>query len=332
MEGDFDIAFEYICHPSEADCPIDDASRSGTATVSITSADLCPSTVVDVGLSGTLASYEDAGFAIPRAAFTVGQTTHFLAETESSDAEIIATSILTIQHELSGAVTLLYDADTNFSLAGANVVIDAATGNPNTATFSFDIAEALFVVPRFSSDTFTISATLDVDFDGFALLMKRAATETKSNGNSIELLQAPAGGAQPVDSSTQLEIGSNAVDEGAVANNGVVVQETDAANSSLVYVVVGVLAVVGILIIGAVVYLRRSSKKGAQQIAIQPQVQMQQVPQQYITPQQQQQQQVQMQAMQQMQMPVQQMQMQMPAQQQQMPMQQQQMVAMPMQG
>ena len=330
LDGDFSIAVEYICQASEAACPLDDATRTGSVSVSVESANVCPATVADVGLTGTLASYEDAALSISKTAFIVGQTSHFLATSVSSDAAITSTSILTIRHELSGVFTLLYDLGTVFSLAGANVVINAATGNPNTATFAFDVDAAVFVVPRFESDTFTISATLDVDFDGFALLMKRTVTETQAVDKSIGLLQYEQPTAQAIDSSVQLAIKSNAVEEGA--GNKVVVQDEAAINPTVIYAIIGVCAVVGMLVIGAVVYMRRSSKaKGQQvaitpqQVAIQPQVQMQQVPAQYIQPTQQ----VHMQQMPVQQMPVQQM----PVQQmsmQQIPMQQVHMQAVPM--
>jgi hypothetical protein len=74
-------------------CPLD-ANRDVNIEISANSEDFCTAVNVNIDLTGTLKSYQDAARATPKDAFLLGQTSFFRAQVQSPKATLKETKIL----------------------------------------------------------------------------------------------------------------------------------------------------------------------------------------------------------------------------------------------
>merc|ERR1712096_245618 len=150
-------------------------------------------------------------------------------------------------------------------------------GNPNNKHFHFKLDPYHFPVNRFENKPFTVRCTIEVTFDGIDTTSTPAPGGKKTitvdhnmeQGDLVHLLQS----ADRQEFSTAADFGIQAATESETQEDGQedTEQETQAQavildgkeDSMLIYVVIGVCAVLALLIGGLVMYLRRAGKAKA---------------------------------------------------------------------
>jgi hypothetical protein len=84
LDGDYKLTYTKICAPSQNNnCPLQDKDRAAFIAYSLQSENFCAEISVEVGLTGSIGVFEDAGYTKPRTAFIVGTRAYFLVKVES---------------------------------------------------------------------------------------------------------------------------------------------------------------------------------------------------------------------------------------------------------
>jgi len=85
LDGDYKMEWKRMCDSSLTDamCPISNNNLTASANFKLKSEDFCAEIRVDVGLIGSLASYEDSQFLLTRNSWTVGRRAYFLVKANS---------------------------------------------------------------------------------------------------------------------------------------------------------------------------------------------------------------------------------------------------------
>jgi histidyl-tRNA synthetase len=103
------MTFKLQCHPSisnPVNCPMD---TNVNIEISANSEDFCTAVNVNIDLTGTLKSYQDAARANPKDAFLLGQTSFFRAQVQIPKATLKETKIVRVQWEQGNATKVLFD-------------------------------------------------------------------------------------------------------------------------------------------------------------------------------------------------------------------------------
>jgi fibro-slime domain-containing protein len=82
LDGAYRMNWTVAC-PNLTNCPVDPTTNSTGIDFTLQSEDFCAEITVEVGLTGTLLSYNDATFTTERTAFVVGQTSFYLVSVNS---------------------------------------------------------------------------------------------------------------------------------------------------------------------------------------------------------------------------------------------------------
>jgi len=170
--GNWILGFTVTCEPiitAAGHCPLSFVSGSYQYHVDIpfhlTTEHFCPVVFADVGLTASLASFQDHAHLISKTDFLNDATAYFVASVFSPQATIVETKLHTVK---VGAQTLYSDIPAvinsgfipeNFPRSPPNPSL-----HPTQSWFSFVLTTGFFPVPVDGSAPFSIDVVLDVTF------------------------------------------------------------------------------------------------------------------------------------------------------------------------
>jgi hypothetical protein len=186
--GTYKMTLKLQCHPSisnPVNCPLD-ANRDVNIEISANSEDFCTAVNVNIDLSGTLKSYQDAAYATPKDAFLLGQTSFFRAQVQSPKATLKETKIVRVQWEQGNATKVLFD---NYAITSEGTTEKFVLGveGATTADFKFDLEKAYMDIPVDSNQDFKVSALLQVKYQAID-----GTTVTSYSDSSFSLMDLKA--------------------------------------------------------------------------------------------------------------------------------------------
>jgi len=83
LDGNYKLTYTKACSPSQTNCPLQEADKPAFVAYSLISENFCAEVTVEVGLTGSVGVFEDAGYSKTRTAFIVGARAYFLVKVES---------------------------------------------------------------------------------------------------------------------------------------------------------------------------------------------------------------------------------------------------------
>jgi len=155
--GAYTVAFKVACTNSICE------NQDSTFTLTIDSEDFCATTTIDIGLTGSMASYSDSSYAVTKTLFSFGQNAYFKLLATSSQVSLVGSRIQRVQWEQGATTKLLYS---DYLITGDGVT-EGFTLGPNTtnsATFYFGLDPAWMPVPLETTRTFNVSAIISVTY------------------------------------------------------------------------------------------------------------------------------------------------------------------------
>jgi len=172
LDGAYWFGFNIGCQASFGNnCPLPLGSNTGIIEFNLTSEYFCPQVIETVDLSGTMNSFSDNTYTIPKFNFITNQTVYFLATVNSNAATIISTVVDTATIIFTnGSSFLLYSGGTDTAFGTQiNCVVTNNALSPETDTITFYLLDSLFAPIDFqNSETFTLEVTLTVTFSNTA--------------------------------------------------------------------------------------------------------------------------------------------------------------------
>jgi len=187
LDGEYWFGFNYGCQASfGTNCPLPLGSNTGIIEFNLTSEYFCPQVIETVDLSGTMNSYSDNTYTIPKFNFITNQTVYFLATVSSNAATITSTVVDTATIIFTnGSSFLLYSGGTDTAFGTQiNCVVTNNALSSETDTITFYLLDSLFAPIDFqNSETFTLEVTLTVTFFNTA---KRSIETTTSQQYSYQ--------------------------------------------------------------------------------------------------------------------------------------------------
>jgi hypothetical protein len=159
------MTLKLQCHPSISNpinCPLD-ANRDVNIEISANSEDFCTAVNVNIDLTGTLKSYQDATHTVVKDAFLLGQTSFFQAAVQSPKASLKETKIIRVQWDQGNLTKVLYD---NSAITPEGTIEKFVLGASaaTTADFKFDLDKAYMNIPEDGNQDFAVSALLQVKY------------------------------------------------------------------------------------------------------------------------------------------------------------------------
>jgi hypothetical protein len=144
--GEYSVQFGAACRQGDVDCPLQDGGRTQTVTFSVSSSDHCPQLAETIGLSLSIASFEDAALSVPKRDFVEGQTMHFRVLFSAPQATLASSTIarLSAVRSCDGTSVALFENGAATSQGSAVSV--ATTGGVTSAAFSFVASSTLACV------------------------------------------------------------------------------------------------------------------------------------------------------------------------------------------
>jgi hypothetical protein len=163
--GTYKMTLKLQCHPSISNpinCPLD-ANRDVNIEISANSEDFCTAVNVNIDLTGTLKSYQDATHTVVKDAFLLGQTSFFQAAVQSPKASLKETKIIRVQWDQGNLTKVLYD---NSAITPEGTIEKFVLGASaaTTADFKFDLEKAYMIIPEDGNQDFAVSALLQVKY------------------------------------------------------------------------------------------------------------------------------------------------------------------------
>jgi hypothetical protein len=180
LDGDYSLAYTKICSTAEPNCPLQEKDKKASIGYSLISENFCAEVTVEVGLTGTLAVFEDKDYIKPRTAYIVGTRAYFLVRVESdlnkvgspdvvqfSDTKLVTVSVrregekIPIRLIEKTKVVIFLDVDTDPKAA---IAIDDRTDGKQVG-FNFVFSKELSSLLKANSKTtFTIAAEVQVTY------------------------------------------------------------------------------------------------------------------------------------------------------------------------
>jgi len=198
------LAWSTICATgtSSSNCPLVDSDKPNSVNFNLKSENFCAEVTVEVGLTGTLASFEDSGLSVVRTAYVVGRRAYFLVKVNSelnpapyadSTAVVKFTDVklssVTIRPEGASPIRVWEKfAKATFAVEDDPVVdiiaVDRTPVNEVAFNFLFTSKLAALLQPN-SVQKFTIGAEVQVVYSSGAKKRDVSQTPAPSSTESI---------------------------------------------------------------------------------------------------------------------------------------------------
>jgi len=199
LDGEYTMNWTRSCIPSLS-CPSNNATNF--AKFILTSEDFCAEIEVEVGLSGTLISYEDSNFQKARTQWTVGSTVYFKVNVNSdlnpnpySEAtaviKFLKTKLITvhIRNNLNSSIPLrLFEfgnpASFDPSVDPKVNIKEISQTAGNEVGFSFQFTNELYQQLTTNNQPYTVGAEVQVTYDN-KNVKKRALLQNQGDGSEL---------------------------------------------------------------------------------------------------------------------------------------------------
>ena len=151
----------FGCQPSRSQaCPIDDNTMYASLTFTLDSGNFCSQIVETIDAIGTMSTYKDSSYTVPKGDFLNGQTAYFKTFVSSSEASITETNIEDINLLLAGNIVKpLYGHGVHTTDGTVVNLIVSTDSTDGSNTFSLQIHDIVF---ELDPDEI-ISASLEVN-------------------------------------------------------------------------------------------------------------------------------------------------------------------------
>jgi len=164
--GLYEASFKLSCHPSitnPANCPLDLNNNNVRIQISANSENFCTAANVNINLVGTLTSYSDNTYQVPKNAFLLDQRSYFQAQVSSPKATLKSSTLIRAQWTQGNITKVLYD-NSAITPEGTNEGFVVGPSTANTAAFNFLLSSNWMSIPVDSSSDFNVSATIQVSY------------------------------------------------------------------------------------------------------------------------------------------------------------------------
>lgn len=215
ITGLYDLQFDVDCQlAGDGSLPVQcavDPDAQATLNLSIISENFCAEVSVQVAISGSLTSFFDAAYAVPRSQFLLDQVSYFEADITSPDATLTSATINSVKL-LDGATQIQLYAAGSALVPAAGFALDGS--GSDYAKFYFTLDEAYLTgITELDPKSLTVLARVDVTFAGVPGV-KRLVLAGSLNDKLLSVTSEVGVKAQP---SQPLESGAAAVIGGVPA-------------------------------------------------------------------------------------------------------------------
>jgi len=200
LDGEYRMNWTRSCIPSLS-CP--SSSTSSSARFILTSEDFCAEIEVEVGLTGSILSYEDSNFQKPRTQWATGNTLYFKVNVNSdlnpnpyneatAVIKLIKTKLITvhIRNNLDTSIPIrLYEFGNPASFdpsTDPKVNIKEITQSAgNEVGFSFDFTNELYQQLTSNNQPYVVGVEVQVTYDN-TKVKKRGILQSQGDGTELK--------------------------------------------------------------------------------------------------------------------------------------------------
>jgi hypothetical protein len=193
ITGDYQLSFTIDCQQTggvdPAECAIDSSTNTATADLSVVSENFCTVVSVDVGISGSLSTFQDNAYSVAKSQFLVGQKIYAHADVTSVNATLTSIDVVSVKIATGvQAPVILFTAPSTKPISSAAFTVDDE--GANYAEFFFTLDNAFIDhINQDESRAYTITAKLTATFTGVDGVSKRVAFEASLLQKNLALLQ-----------------------------------------------------------------------------------------------------------------------------------------------
>jgi hypothetical protein len=192
LSGGYQLNFVIGCRGDPSQCPLDSNTNTAVVSASINSENFCNGVQIDIGLTGTLAVYQDSAFSTPKSNFLHAQTAHFRASLSTDGSASIVSSTIE-QVRISDGTNTRFLLDQNITADGSSVNFALINGQPAAnPAFSFVPNEQVMPVPVDQQLSYTVYAAIRVGYAGGVqrrmIVARQVAPSAVSGEYSVSIL------------------------------------------------------------------------------------------------------------------------------------------------
>jgi len=203
LDGQYQLSWSTGCGAGldQTTCPLLTADMPTSVNFSLQSENFCAEVDVDVGLTGSVASYSDSGYSNPSSAFIVGRTAYFLVSVNSelnpsgpydpktAKVTFSSTSLVSVTVKQKSTTNIYYIFQNGATYVFGKNETDLKTNcvalpNSNVYQVGFSFVFSTQLASSLTSNgqvTFTIGATVRVSYvQSKKRGVEQAATDTKN--------------------------------------------------------------------------------------------------------------------------------------------------------
>jgi hypothetical protein len=192
LSGGYQLNFVIGCRGDASQCPLDSNTNAAVVSASINSENFCNGIQIDIGLTGTLAVYQDSAFSTPKSNFLHTQTAYFRASLSTDGSASIVSSTIE-QVRISDGTNTRFLLDQNITADGSSLSFALINGQPAAnPAFSFVPNEQVMPVPVDQQLSYTVYATIRVGYAGGVqrrlIIARQVAPSSVSGEYSVSIV------------------------------------------------------------------------------------------------------------------------------------------------
>jgi len=197
LSGGYQLNFVIGCRGDPTQCPLDSNTNTAVVSATINSENFCNGIQIDIGLTGTLAVYQDSAFVTPKSNFLHAQTAYFRASLSTDGTASIVSSTIE-QIRISDGTNTRFLLDPNITADGSSVGLSIISAQPAAnPAFSFIPNEEVMPVPVDEQLSYTVYATIRVGYAGgvqrrMIVARQVAPSEVSGEYNVAIIMENPA--------------------------------------------------------------------------------------------------------------------------------------------